>query len=612
MPKGPNIFEVSCWELNRPIEDLPTDSQNRIVIERDVLPIIFVPGIMGSRLGRSQQERVWDPDDKWFMFSHFGRRKTDASVKKSFTVGKDFDENFLQVLNDDAKGRARVSTFSDETRILRHWGGVSWNSYGSLLKKLQTRDWDSTVNLFFEFPVHCFGYNWTASNRLSGELLASYIEEVIKTYTDQQRNCQQVILVTHSMGGLVARAACKLSGVEAKVLATIHGVQPTNGSPAAYWRMKGGFERPHDLPELEPMQWLRNPAKACGFLMDKAVHGVKGHITSWVLGTDGEEVTALLGNMPGGLQLLPNSRYRDNRGSRGWLELVDATGKTVTLPVANPYEEIYRKQGVYYRLIKPEWLNPSSKEFTSAFKKSPWNLYLTYLQEAEDFHDCLFDKNKAEIYSHPETYQFHSTGIASADRVVFARSEDSLWESAGRILSSVTEGIPRDLNGVGNALVFTAAGLGLPLAKKLVDVALNMAGGAVIKDSDWYANRGGYRDRVDAADLPEKEGQVNLVTMLPPRGSGDGTVPESSGRALQLQEEEDVKRTFSIGESSDWEENPANGKAKQQADFAEGFFERGHEPIFNTASAQFITIAAIENICRKEIKRRLEIADPTG
>jgi hypothetical protein len=91
------------------------------------------------------------------------------------------------------------------------------------------------------------------------------------------------------------------------------------------------------------------------------------------------------------------------------------------------------------------------------------------------------------------------------------------------------------------------------------------------------------------------------------------SVPESSGRALQLQE--DVKRTFSIGESSDWEENPANGKAKQQADFAEGFFERAHEPIFSTASAQFITVAAIENICRKEIKRRLEMtdpADPTG
>jgi len=606
-----NCIEVSCWDLNKPVQELGTDKQNRIVIDRDVLPIIFIPGIMGSRLGTSQGDKVWDPDDKWFMSINYGRSKTDAEWKKSLVIGTIFLEDYLNVLNDDLAHNLRFADFIDDTRAFRKWGGVSWNSYGSFLTKLQTRDWDSTVNLFFEFPIHCFGYNWTASNGLSGELLASYIEEVIKTYTDQQRNCQQVILVTHSMGGLVARAACKLSGAEAKVLATIHGVQPTNGSPAAYWRMKGGFERPHDLPELEPMQWLRNPAKASGFLVDKAVHGVTGHITSWVLGTDGEEVTALLGNMPGALQLLPNSRYRDNSGSRGWLELVDATGKTVTLPVANPYEEIYRKQGVYYRLIKPEWLNPSSKEFTSAFKKSQWNLYLSYLQEAEDFHDSLFDKNQAEIYCHPETYQFHSTGIASADRVVFARSEDSLWESARRILSSVTEGVPKDLDGVGNALVFTAAGLGLPLAKKLVDVALNMAGGAVIKDNDWYANRGGYRDRVDAADLPEKEGQVNLVTMLPPSGCGDGTVPESSGRALQLQEE-DVKRTFSIGESSDWEENPANGKAKQQADFAEGFFERSHEPIFNTASAQFITIAAIENICRKEIKRRLEMTDPTG
>lgn len=64
----------------------------------------------------------------------------------------------------------------------------------------------------------------------------------------RKRECNKVIIVTHSMGGLVARSACVLHGAEGKVLGVIHGVQPSVGSPAAYWRMKAGFERPRGGP----------------------------------------------------------------------------------------------------------------------------------------------------------------------------------------------------------------------------------------------------------------------------------------------------------------------------------------------------------------------------
>ena len=100
-----------------------------------------------------------------------------------------------------------------------------------------------------------------------------------------------------------------------------------------------------------------------------------------------------------------------------------------------------------------------------------------------------------------------------------------------------------------------------------------------------------------------------MVTMQLPDGAGDGTVPESSARALKLGD--DTQRTFCIGDKMEFEASFVDEKAKRlrpqyKVDFDEGFFDRAHEPIYNTKSAQFITLAAIENICRREIRRKLE------
>ena len=417
---------------------------------------------------------------------------------------------------------------------------MSWNSYGDILKELQNHEWDQSVNLFYELPVHAFGYNWTASNGLAGEQLAAYIDQVTKKYTDSGRKCNKVLLVTHSMGGLVARSACLLHGAKGKVLGVIHGVQPSNGSPAAYWRMKGGFERPHTIPDLDFIQWFRNPVKMFNHMKGKLVNNETfglGHISAWVLGTDGEEVTALLGNMPGGLQLLPNKQYKNNNGDRRWLEFLDKNGKRMALPKADPYREIYRVENVYYRLVNPNWLSPGKKEGSSPLHDdlTPWDSYLGCLLEAEHFHDSLADLKEQ---AHPETYQFYSSGIASPDRVVFTHADDSLWETAKRFFAMMKKDLPSDLKSVGRSLVFrTIKGLGNPLIPVLIDTAEALtvgAVGAVVKDTDWYVTRGGYRDRVGADDEPAKEGDLQLVTMQLPDGAGDGTVPESSARALKL------------------------------------------------------------------------------
>ncbi|MFY9268140.1 MAG: hypothetical protein WAO55_00155, partial [Candidatus Manganitrophaceae bacterium] len=263
---------------------------------------------------------------------------------------------------------------------------------------------------------------WTASNDDSGKKLAAYINDVIAIYKNAGRLCEKVILITHSMGGLVARAACKESDTEGKVLGVIHGVQPATGSPAAYWRMKAGFERPSGSPAGRVWDWLK--------VYQMVKHHLKGYPAAWTLGTDGEEVTALLGNMPGGLELLPNKRYVDNQGKKKWLTFPDEAGREIQLPKGNPYKEIYLAQDVFYRLVNPEWLDPGRGKMTDTINpvNSPWGKYKKHIKEAEQFHDTLAD------YVHPLTYQFYSTGLKTVDRVVFTREE------AG-IVTEIQEGL---------------------------------------------------------------------------------------------------------------------------------------------------------------------------
>ena len=87
----------------------------------------------------------------------------------------------------------------------------------------------------------------------------------------------------------------KLSGAEGQVLGVVHGVQPAYGAPAAYMRIKAGFEG----------------------------SGITGRLASRFLGPTGRDVTALLANAIGGLELLPGKHYVTSQGSSRWLEIPD-------------------------------------------------------------------------------------------------------------------------------------------------------------------------------------------------------------------------------------------------------------------------------------------------
>jgi hypothetical protein len=210
------------------------------------------------------------------------------------------------------------------------------------------------------FPVYACGYNWLQSNELAGNRLKERIQQIIAENNHGAFKCEQVIVVTHSMGGLVARHCSTLAGMEQMIAGVVHGVMPAVGAAVAYRRCKVGMHE----------------------------ESVKAGM---VIGPTGREVTAVFAQAPGALQLLPSTGYQAK-----WLSVLDAHEKNiVNLPVADPYEEIYLVKDKWWGLVRSEWLTPDEG------KPISWNDYSLNIKLAKAFHAKI-----AKSY-HPYTFVYY-------------------------------------------------------------------------------------------------------------------------------------------------------------------------------------------------------------
>ena len=236
----------------------------------------------------------------------------------------------------------------------------AWQAHPSLtLKELDEKTVRDTVKGCW-FPVHAMGYNWLRGNGESGITMAKRITALIERYKEQGFACEKVILVTHSMGGLVARAIIhpQMGKINDKVLGIIHGVMPAIGAGAAYKRMRCGFEG-------------------------------KG-ISAQVLGHLGDRVTAVLGNAQGGLELLPSEAYGND-----WLQVKHNGVVCKSLPEhGDPYEEIYKLRGPWLGLLRDDWINPAESR-SSSFKST-----CGMLDRAKAFHRAIATTYHAQSYAH--------------------------------------------------------------------------------------------------------------------------------------------------------------------------------------------------------------------
>jgi pimeloyl-ACP methyl ester carboxylesterase len=375
--------------------------QKMMVPPRRVIPVVFIPGIMGSNLRMSpgQQGRLgktnnsaWRPDS----YSELAKIATASAAERQIqldprqTVVDTYDDGrgptgnsaesptgrhaigdihvYLShnrgtpLLTDDPPTVKPRRLKADKARQ-RGWSEVFLSSYQGLLENCEkylnssviSRRWreiidhdpaewsavpDYKLSALTEdeykaamkdcfFPVHAMGYNWLEGNELSALNLSRRIAALIQYYKRAEFECEKVILLTHSMGGLVARAIVHpaIGGLSSSVLGIVHGVMPAMGAPAAYKRMRCGFEQ--DSPGA--------------------------FVASFALGSTGAKVTAVLGNSLGGLQLLPSQAY-----GNAWLEIRRSKTLFDTFPKhGDPYEEIYKIKDRWYGLLREEWLNPA-------------------------------------------------------------------------------------------------------------------------------------------------------------------------------------------------------------------------------------------------------------
>jgi pimeloyl-ACP methyl ester carboxylesterase len=352
-----------------------------------VIPVIFVPGIMGTNLRVRRDVKL--PEDYPLKGGDPAWRPPNSKAEGLLEARKWSKRNpgerqmilnpdFLEI---DETGELDVGTCSLTRDVMRErgWGEIFNGSYGTLLYELQShldmtfrvnnlgqreirehwqtvmkcdpwRQWGvRNVELVtegelekyaaYQYPLYAVGYNWLQSSALSAQRLEKRVNEIIKWWRDRKYKCSQVILVTHSMGGLVARACAKR--IPGSIAGVIHGVMPALGAPVAYRRIACGTEK--SSPSNDTYQ---------NFVAEKFAE---------VAGKTAAETTPVMAVSPGVLELLPNHRY-----PRPWLHVrvmrsIDKKRYAydyLHLPTEeNPYD-FYRDTKAWYRLINPALADP--------------------------------------------------------------------------------------------------------------------------------------------------------------------------------------------------------------------------------------------------------------
>ena len=246
------------------------------------------------------------------------------------------------------------------------------------------------------YPVHAMGYNFVQSNGVTAVTIAKRLRGLVKHYRERGFKCHEVILVTHSMGGLLARALIHpdygkiVNDNDLTILGIYHSVMPAIGAAGAYKRMRFGF-------------------------LEKS--GPFNKKTAQVLGIDGEHATAMVANAPAALEMMPSVAYGAN-----WIKVVDDKDRILwSWPQEgqNALDSIYlRPSSNWWRLINPMWVNPANipHEKGGGLKNV-----------TQRIKDAFAFSHSIEKYFHKQTY------------ASYCESKDYL--SYGEVIFKVTDGM---------------------------------------------------------------------------------------------------------------------------------------------------------------------------
>jgi pimeloyl-ACP methyl ester carboxylesterase len=207
----------------------------RLHVPHRILPIVIVPGILGSRLTDAHTGKlVWNPTGTPF-----------GAGPESFRVDYDRLAQPAPLEPDESHGFGDRASRQRVAHI-RHYDNIVGDIYGTLAEELADLSGGDFESYGVKTRVYCCGYDWRQDNAMSALRLAQVVDEALR-----ETRAEKVILVAHSMGGLVARYYCHLLGGESRVHALFLLGSPTLGAPGAYVQLKTGLAGayPRDLGE---------------------------------------------------------------------------------------------------------------------------------------------------------------------------------------------------------------------------------------------------------------------------------------------------------------------------------------------------------------------------
>lgn len=423
---------------------------------------------------------------------------------------------------------------TEKTLRERYWGTVHWDSYGGILTYLQmvlnnvdlnekpiyatglgggyaavqqmkqqesVYEWKSLLNQAepsnwspqesfvpinqqeiehlkkFHFPVYAMGYNWLQSSENGAAIVAQKLDKIKQEYGAR---FHKFIIVTHSMGGLLTRRLVQLRSAD--IAGVVHGVMPAEGAAAAYRRIVAGS-------------------------------GDVGALPAYVLGKNTEHVTAVLANAPGGLELLPSKAYNNGRpwlflNGSGLMNGKDLQTNVVPLPKSDPYEEIYKADGVWWEMVKNELIDPARMIKKDNPSQRAKDVYFKKIEKVKEFHSKITNKY------HPCTYVNYGH---DSKHLSFGTLTWTLDRPLRGLTAEQMKRLPRA----------TAKQIGTYRQKIVQEqmVKIKEGKGADANNRDLALENNGIRY------ISLVSGNLGVFSISNQNAAGDGTVPHQSGSA---------------------------------------------------------------------------------
>lgn len=423
-----------------------SDTRDIPVSNRLVIPIVFVPGIMASNLfNREINKIVWCPDNIMVMKSFIGMPNRERQIYLNSMATTVIDTNYVEKTItsdyyddiDDIKSLAFHFHESKNILLQRGWGRIYASAYHKFMDFMQyemstvvtngaiSPEWMRRADLpsngyamspqmtrltdedlknlsRFRFEVWAFGYNWLRSNAESAKQLRAFIEgTVLPHYADNAQvrlATKKVILVTHSMGGLVARRLTL--GASDLVLGVVHGSIPSNGVAEMYTNMKKGAESGIGLSS----------------------------VFAAIAGPDAASMAAVLTQCQGGLELLPFGREKtynpspttmrvdipaylepyleQKKSPQTWLFRGEGGKMIECSRGVDIYEKVYKCQEWYGLLPKhnEHYFDPANILQNEDPAIPPHKIFSSFISDVKNFHSSISGNY------HPETYSFWGVG----------------------------------------------------------------------------------------------------------------------------------------------------------------------------------------------------------